>query len=560
MLITGVLATRGPPAPPPPLLPKPGHDNVRLQRLLRRAAKKRAGYPAPMPALPFRASLSPVSEASQDLDGGGERRLPAPPPPVLPARPPPLPHLPAADPSSQVIQHVSSPLQKMTFTFSLSERLSLSGHFRAPPLGPATAPRTLWPARPPASAPLGVTHTSQVHIAVNAPPPDRGSPGNGGQHVPPGRAQEPTDRGALGTPPGHTLDPRSSPSAEPPQPVAPGLAAVGPDPNVPVARIRPLPARPATGQDGTTISTGHGHGPGHAPGDGPVPASHTAGDGHSSRANGSPAPSGQGPGCASTHTPGTGHVPTSHIPGDGHSSHDNGSPTPCSHAPDPGLSTATTTGPRMISRIVVPVAMPASRLRSPSPRAWVSLARVSPVPATPLEAFHAPSGPSVAAAAGPPSISRPSVGTVPTAGLGPQPPAAAAAPSAPTLPGARLGGWTRLRKQLAARPEAPLGPDSGVGTGAGGEEPRPGGSSQASRLWDAVLYKMAVAKPPGPEGPKPGGGFLSRCRLPLLFRPRFDARKLRQAATGGGPAQQGAPLRAREPPSFNRTAAGWRLP
>ncbi|KAM9352178.1 uncharacterized protein prr33 [Symphorus nematophorus] len=53
---------------PPPLFPKPGKDNVRLQKLLKRTAKKKASAQASQSATPFRSSLSPVNEASPDLE------------------------------------------------------------------------------------------------------------------------------------------------------------------------------------------------------------------------------------------------------------------------------------------------------------------------------------------------------------------------------------------------------------------------------------------------------------------------------------------------------------
>ncbi|KAM9754337.1 uncharacterized protein prr33 isoform 2-T2 [Menidia menidia] len=53
---------------PPPLLPKPGKDNVRLQKLLKRSAKKKASTQASQPTTLFRSSLSPVNEASADLE------------------------------------------------------------------------------------------------------------------------------------------------------------------------------------------------------------------------------------------------------------------------------------------------------------------------------------------------------------------------------------------------------------------------------------------------------------------------------------------------------------
>ncbi|KAM7415313.1 hypothetical protein PAMA_019913 [Pampus argenteus] len=53
---------------PPPLLPKPGKDNLRLQKLLKRTAKKKASTQASQSAAPFRSNLSPVNEASPDLE------------------------------------------------------------------------------------------------------------------------------------------------------------------------------------------------------------------------------------------------------------------------------------------------------------------------------------------------------------------------------------------------------------------------------------------------------------------------------------------------------------
>ncbi|XP_051578598.1 uncharacterized protein LOC127455068 [Myxocyprinus asiaticus] len=52
---------------PPPLLPKPGRDNARLQKLLKKNAKKKVGSSSQTP-IPFRSNLSPVNEASPDLE------------------------------------------------------------------------------------------------------------------------------------------------------------------------------------------------------------------------------------------------------------------------------------------------------------------------------------------------------------------------------------------------------------------------------------------------------------------------------------------------------------
>lgn len=52
---------------PPPLLPKPGRDNARLQKLLKKSGKKKVGSSSQTP-IPFRSNLSPVNEASPDLE------------------------------------------------------------------------------------------------------------------------------------------------------------------------------------------------------------------------------------------------------------------------------------------------------------------------------------------------------------------------------------------------------------------------------------------------------------------------------------------------------------
>ncbi|XP_023854591.1 uncharacterized protein prr33 [Salvelinus sp. IW2-2015] len=56
---------------PPALLPKPGKENARLQKLLKKTEKKIKKKAAPETAktpVPFRSSLSPVNEASPDLE------------------------------------------------------------------------------------------------------------------------------------------------------------------------------------------------------------------------------------------------------------------------------------------------------------------------------------------------------------------------------------------------------------------------------------------------------------------------------------------------------------
>lgn len=51
---------------PPPLMPKPGKDNARLQKLKKKRAKKKTSLS--QTPIPFRSCLSPVNEASTDLE------------------------------------------------------------------------------------------------------------------------------------------------------------------------------------------------------------------------------------------------------------------------------------------------------------------------------------------------------------------------------------------------------------------------------------------------------------------------------------------------------------
>ncbi|KAM7087145.1 proline-rich protein 33 isoform 1-T2 [Molossus nigricans] len=202
------LSPQGPPAPPPPLLPKPGKDNLRLQKLLRKAARKKVGVGGPLaPPAAFRSSLSPVSEASHDQETTVPRPAEAP-RTVAPLSP---------TPRVPVIRRVTSPLQRSTFSLSFVQHKSLTTHVTAsePPLT-ALAPEPPWSlsgfshvSAPPAQG----THISQVHIQLE-PSPGAGTP------EPP---QTAPDGGSGGQDP------------------APAPCAPGAQPLIPVAHIRPLP-------------------------------------------------------------------------------------------------------------------------------------------------------------------------------------------------------------------------------------------------------------------------------------------------------------------------------
>ncbi|XP_062316938.1 mucin-2 [Osmerus eperlanus] len=88
---------------PPALLPKPGKDNARLQKLLKKSAKKKAAPQTIQTPAPFRSSLSPVNEASADLEHSDHSTPPkTPETPSYASQPPRFSVRP-------LYQHVSSP-------------------------------------------------------------------------------------------------------------------------------------------------------------------------------------------------------------------------------------------------------------------------------------------------------------------------------------------------------------------------------------------------------------------------------------------------------------------
>ncbi|KAM6463591.1 proline-rich protein 33 [Liasis olivaceus] len=122
-------------APPPPILPKPGTDNLRLQKLLKKAAKKKATLSAQQ-ATSFRSNLSPVSEASPDLEHN-ERPSPLKPTETEACLTISLPPRFSVKP---IIHHVPSPFPKgRPFTFTITEQRSLSQHLKLT-VSPSTSP------------------------------------------------------------------------------------------------------------------------------------------------------------------------------------------------------------------------------------------------------------------------------------------------------------------------------------------------------------------------------------------------------------------------------------
>lgn len=454
---------QGTPGPPPPVLPKPGKDNLRLQKLLRKAARKKmmgGAHLAPPGA--FRTSLSPVSEASHDQEVTAPHAAEGPHPaeaPRLPEAPRPTeaPRTVAAlprSPHTPVIYHTVSPLQKFTFSVGLTQRRILAAHKATGPQVVAPAPE---PAQPPSgfipvSAPVaGDTHITQVHIQL-APSPHDGTP------EPPRTAPEGGS---------NSQDGDASPRLPRAQPL------------VPVAHIRPLP---------TTAQAASPR-----PEEPPVPR-----------------------------------------------------PPPSFHASVPREASA---------RVVVPIAPTCHSLES-------SLHNLAPVGPGGEQLEEPPTaGPATEAE----RVSSPAWASSPTPPSGPHP-----CPVPKVAPKPRLSGWTRLKKQLLE--EAPEPPCPGPRQSLEPEVPAPTEqeaptpavprvpASRASRMWDAVLYRMSVVEArgrlTGPSGGEHTPAGLTR--LPFLYRPRFNARKL-QEATRPPPTVCSILELNPQPKNFNRTATGWRL-
>uniref|UniRef100_A0A8C4RFZ9 Proline rich 33 n=1 Tax=Erpetoichthys calabaricus TaxID=27687 RepID=A0A8C4RFZ9_ERPCA len=168
---------------------------------------------------------------------------------------------------------------------------------------------------------------------------------------------------------------------------------------------------------------------------------------------------------------------------------------------------------------------------------------------------------------------------------------------------ASLGGWSRLKKHLVVEPEQPTFPEPEPETAAEavpkkegneetseeqkqettGQELEKHKDSRATKMWDAMLFQMfsakeaikqhinnskkeAEASESGQGGKKPSMALLYRLPL-LLYKPRFDARKLKEAASRPlnkittafemSLLQRKNP--SEQPKDFNRVARGWDL-
>lgn len=517
-------------APPPPILPKPGKDNLKLQRLLKKSAKKKQALSAAQQqATSFRSNLSPVSEASPDLEHN-ERS-----PPLKPAettRTHLTIHLPPRFSIKPAIHHVASPFPKgKPFTFTVAEQRSLSEHLKIT-ISPATSPlprqSTPEPSWQPSVQPGPDTHSQLT------------------------RSRSPQSSFLFPAPPISPTPSVESPivinhiseihtSAHTVQPIRVKSPLLEQSLKYPRNEGRPAPAH-------IEINLSH-----------PPPLSQLQATHFTSQAQPiNPKlemPSAPEPLTSMTTT--TVHVPRQHLAVT--------SPTPQFSRPvTPGgdrelephfESQGGQVSPSGIQKHIMPDV--AERFASSTVSTHVRLPEVE--------------GEQRVAPQPPPTIQ----GT--TSSL------PKAKPAVP--PKNKFSGWSRLKQHLIVESEPPQFPVAEseptkieqVGgkktTGASQEDTsqdRTAPKSRAIKMWDAILYQMTIRgkKPQTEEKDIRREGAFSFRRLPLfLHRPRFDARKLKELASK--PMTKITTLFEvrriqRKPPdyapkSFNRTASRWQL-
>ncbi|XP_040184387.1 mediator of DNA damage checkpoint protein 1-like [Rana temporaria] len=524
MLLTVTpLENPGPPSPvPPPIAPKPGKNNVRLQRLLRKTAKKNGAQPLPTQSpKTFRSTLSPVTERDIESPEPAAAQKKLPPPLTLPPR----------FQIRGVTHRVPSPYPKHNFTFTVPEQQSLNQY-----LSPSPTPDTPSP-RPSGSS----THDNPFLFPSGGCNSDHGS-----LRVNANASPRPC------TPRHVTFNPTQNT-----QPVAP-LISISDLPVIIVAETEPgldIPNEAENireNQDNIIVpNTESGH----------------------STLN-SPLPDQQ-------------RLTSTSISCN----------TVCLEDNTVTLQAASATS---VAIHKTEICLTVAETRSNS----------STLPSRPTEvnqtitAVHIPDGglPSVAevkTTSPPPEVksvpkpvkSKPAILETDASTSSKLPNSEEGnmlkSPERPKPPRKKPGGWARLMKHLVVEPDEPKFPEPQKTEGkkekkeeakvADTETTQQSKGLRANKMWDALLYHMATSSkgqekpasaeestpPDAASAPAPPQFPFLRFRLPLLLhRPRFDARKLKEAAA--------RPLRKftaffhrritdKSTSTFNRTASGWSL-
>ncbi|XP_021382398.2 proline-rich protein 33 isoform X1 [Lonchura striata] len=517
------------PLSPPPTLPKPGKDNLRLQRLLKKAARKNAIL-ASEQGKSFRSSLSPVNEASPDQECA-ESAAPAQETPESTA--PPCAPLPTQLSIRPVGHRAASPFRrgkpfalKVTEQRRIAEHVKLTASSAMPLLQKPEAPET--PQQPEGMG-SHLPSPSDPSVSVLPQPPPSTTPSkerapevtyvtkvNTYFHsVKPPRAKTPTPNPTQGT--------VSQEDKRPTSP-APQTSSSEPSPEQTPTSLKDSKAAPPLPKP-PLIHASETEPPDQAPK--PVPT--------------------EKPSTSDAHT----NKPTTHR----------------SDTEKPRSKTAPEL-PEQDRDILEP---------STSSTPW---RQARPATATPAQA-DGPGSTSTDTKAE--QVTEPPM--TPSLPNSSCPCKAEPAPSsgeAPRPPGTGASGWHRLRKHLIMQPEETNFPESRpekLGQEEGNKEDTAQAvikedcvlvKSKAMRMWDAILYQVTLSKEKKQQAeekkPQKEESFFLPRRLPiLLHKPRFDARKLKELAAKPMTkistvfeVSRFRPKGAEEhTKSFNRTASGW---
>ncbi|KAJ1178458.1 hypothetical protein NDU88_003704 [Pleurodeles waltl] len=540
------------PHEPPPLLPKPGKENIRLQKVLQKAAKKKNPPAASAPPKAFRSTLSPVSEASPDLEHC--ERSPQPP------RTPDTPYffglsLPPRFFIKPVVHHVASPYpQHRSFTFTVTEQRSLSECLRrtpsprppSPSVKPVIPPLLLQ--QPPKSRPtapsLGPSSSNQAHFPCPIPQivePEAKSNFTANPHMP---AFDVTVQEVQ-------VNYVQSPLPEPESIRA--STAISDSVQETMARKK---------EDNIPTELGR-----------PEASQKSA------------------PSMTSSQTISNITLPKNPqkalltlAPKDKPSTESVSSPTATS------VQMSIIKPPEKNTTVLTPKNTELLTSTQQDTKSTQQRERLVEVNITTQKANtteQVPVTPDLSVSRGPNTKTEPLLKHAEKV----------------KPPRTKLSGWSRLKKHLVVEPEVPLFPvpesettqDKEVAVGEEKKEGKTGDEnspvnktskpkeSRANKMWDALLYQMSPPredekrkedKEMSSEGKEQSSkkeekpSFFFRCRLPLLlYRPRFDARKLREAASRPlkkittmfdlGRLNRKTP--EEEPKDFNRTASGWQL-
>ncbi|KAM4721738.1 proline-rich protein 33 [Rhinophrynus dorsalis] len=558
MLLTVTpLEDPGPPSPaPPPTAPKPPKDNARLQRLLRKAAK-RSGVQqsSTQPPKSFRSTLSPVNEGDiESPEPSASKKY----------EPPPL-NLPPRFQIRSVTHRVPSPYPKhRSFTFTVSEQQSLSQYLCSPPpcdtpspLPPGTrSPDAPTPYPPQASTPVtptpvslgaNIPNTLTKHLPANKTP-DSPLKACSSQDTPP-----PFTHGLSTSP--TPLSPSASDHPATPVISLPVAIQKTGGPHWPKTEDKMNESQSETGvrntDNGYCISK-----PRHVEPTVQTSCLKTVDAGQTSK---SPLPvleeiSKKDSSCCSPTSNITSALQLVESPKQLTTENsESGLPfsasadVPCPTSTLASGPTNTTDTTSFVSAVNVqiapsPVVLEATQSTLKSPTIMKNIPVISVTEVLPAkEEICLLKNPERA-----------------------RPPR--------RKPG---GGWARLVKHLIVEPEEPKFPEdqsaevkdekAGDERGQVTESPQQSRGNRANKMWDALLYHMATSnkvQEKASSEPTPPLPFL-RSRLPLLLhRPRFDARKLKEAAS--------RPLRRvsaffhrrvseKTVSTFNRTASGWSI-